>query len=253
MWYDISVATSPVRGVIFDLGSTLIRRTGLEVQQQMCASLGAWAAAELGAREPDALASDLLAMLLESQRGSLETLVQPLASTSIATALAAAGLSADDATLQRAEAAYFRPEVRVSRLYPWAHESLDALVAMGLRLAMISNAGSHRSILELTQSHDIFRYFDPLVTSAGFGRVKPHPDIFAHVLDAWGMPASEAVMVGDTLGADILGAEGVGMRSILVDIEPSPDNPAFAERVRPTARVTSLREIPDIVRGWSPA
>ena len=41
------------------------------------------------------------------------------------------------------------------------------------------------------------------------------------------------------------------MRSILVDIEPHPDNPRFGGRVRPTARVTSLREIPSIVRGWN--
>ena len=245
------MATSRVRGVIFDLGSTLIHRTGLELEREMCASLGAWAASEMGVRDPDALAGRLLAMRLEGERGGREDLVQRVAAATIAAALTAAGLDADDAALRRAEAAFYRPEVRVSRLYPWAHESLDALVVMDLRLGMISNTGSHRCIVDLTQAHDIFRYFDPLVTSAGFGRMKPHPDIFAHVLEAWALPAAEVVMVGDTLGADILGAERVGMRSILVDVEPNPDNPRFAERVRPTARVTSLRDIPDIVRGWS--
>ena len=245
------MATSPVRGVIFDLGSTLIRRTGLELERDKCASLGAWAASALGCRDPDALAARVLERRLDGWRRSDEELVESLATATIAAAFAAAGLPADDATLRRAEAAFFKPEVRISRLYPWAHESLDALVAMDLRLGMISNATSHRLIADLTQTHDIFRYFDPLVSSAGFGRPKPHPDIFTHVLEAWGIPAAEAVMIGDTLGADILGAERVGMRSILVDIEPNPDNPKFAERVRPTARVTSLREIPEIVRAWS--
>ena len=251
VWYETSVTTSPVRGVIFDLGSTLIRRTGLEVERQMCASLGAWAAANLNCRDSDALTARLLEMRLDAVRRSDADQRETVAAATIADALAGAGLSADEPALRRAEAAFFKPEVRVSRLYPWAHESLDALVAMDLRLALISNAVSHRAIVELTQTHDIFRYFNPLVTSAAFGRRKPHPDIFTHVLGAWEIPAAEAVMVGDALGYDVLGAEGVGMRSILVDIEPHPDNPSFGERVRPTARVTSLREIPEIVRGWS--
>jgi len=240
-----------VRGVVFDLGSTLIRRTGPEIEQQVCTSLGAWAASELGCRDPDALAARLLELRLGAARRSDEDQVESLASDTIAAALGEAGLRPDEAALRRAEAAFFKPEVRIRRLYPWAHESLDALVAMDLRLGMISNATGHRSIVELTQRHDIFRYFDPLVTSAGFGRRKPHPDIFTQVLEAWGIPAADAVMVGDSLGYDVLGAERVGMRSILVDIEPHPDNPSFEQRVRPTARVTSLREIPEIVRGWS--
>jgi len=240
-----------VRGVIFDLGSTLIRRTGLEVERQNCAALGAWAASELGCRDPEALAARLLEMRLDAVRRSDEALAETLAAATIAAALDEAGLRPDEAALRRAEAAFFKPEARVSRLYPWAHESLDALVAMDLRLGMISNATGHRSIVELTQRHDIFRYFDPLVTSAGFGRRKPHPDIFTHVLEAWGIPAADAVMVGDSLAYDIQGAEHAGMRSILVDIEPHPDNPSVEGRVRPTARVTSLRELPEIVRGWS--
>ena len=122
---------------------------------------------------------------------------------------------------------------------------------MGLRLAMISNATSHQVVVDIAQAHDIARYFDPLVSSAEFGRPKPHEGIFGRVLDAWAVPAGDTVMVGDTLGADILGAGRVGMRTILVDIEPNPDNGRFADRVRPTARVTSLREIPAILENWN--
>lgn len=242
---------APVRGVIFDLGSTLIRRTGLELEEQKCAALSAWAGSELGYQDCDALRARLLEIRLDGWRRSDAEQVEYVVTWALAKAFEGTGLPTDDASLRRAEAAFFRPEVRISRLYAWAHESLDALVAMGVRLAMISNATSHQLIVDIAQTHDIARYFDPLVTSAGYGRPKPHEGIFTHVLDAWGLPAADVVMVGDTLGADILGAERVGMRSILVDIEPNPDNPRFAGRVRPTARVTSLREIPSIVRGWN--
>jgi len=247
------MSTTPVRGVIFDLGSTLIRRTGLEMEKHKCGALGAWAGSELGCRDPEALTASLLEIRLNGWRRSDEEMVEYLGTWAIAKAFAAAGLPTDEATLRRAEAVFFAPEVRVSRLYPWAHESLDALVAMEMRLGMISNATSHQLIVDLVRTHDLERYFDPLVSSAGFGRPKPHPGIFSQVLDAWGIPPAEAVMVGDTLRADILGAERVGMRSILVDIEPNPDNPRVAERVRPTSRVTSLREIPGIIRGWAAA
>lgn len=242
-----------IRGAIFDLGSTLIRRTGLELEREKCAALAAWASSALDSPDGEALSARLLEIRLEGWRRSGAELVEYLGTWAIAKAFQATGLPTDEATLRRAEAAFFRPEVRASRLYPWVHESLDALVAMGLRLALISNATSHQLVVDIAEAHDIARYFDPLVTSAGFGRPKPHQGIFMHVLDSWAIAPADAVMVGDTLGADILGAERAGMRSILVDIEPNPDNPRFAGRVRPTARVTSLRDLPAILEAWNGA
>ncbi|TMI91448.1 MAG: HAD family hydrolase [Bacillati bacterium ANGP1] len=240
-----------LHGVIFDLGSTLIHRTGLELENEKCGALAEFARAEWGCRDPQRLAARLLEIRLDGWRRSKEELVERLATHTIAQAFKEAGLPTDDATLGKAEAVFFKPEVRVSRLYPGAVETLDALRGMGLRLGMISNATSHRLILDITARHRIDGYFDPLVTSAGFGRVKPHPSIFTFVLDAWQAPAGAVVMVGDTLGADILGAHQVGMRSILVDIEPNPANATFTGQAAPTARVTALEEIPRLVRRWT--
>ncbi len=242
-----------MRGVIFDLGSTLIRRTGLELEQAKCAALAAWAASALGYPDGAALSGRLLEIRLEGWRRAETELVEYRATWAIARAFTEVGLPADEGTLARADRVFFRPEVRISRLYPWAHEALDALVAMGVRVGMISNATSHQLVVDIAEAHDIARYFDPLVSSAGFGHPKPHEGIFTHLLGAWGLQAGEAVMVGDTLGTDILGAERVGMRSILVDVEPNPDNRRHAGRVRPTATVTSLREIAPIIERWTDA
>jgi putative hydrolase of the HAD superfamily len=176
--------------------------------------------------------------------------VERLATESIARAFALAGLPADEATLRRAEAVFFEPEVQVSRLYPAALETLEGLREMGLRIGMISNATSHQLILDITHKLGIAGYFDPLVTSAGFGRPKPHASIFTHVLETWGIPATDIVMVGDTLGADILGANIVGLRSILVDIEPNPDNRRYSGTAQPSARATTLRDVLDLLHAW---
>lgn len=239
-----------IQGVIFDLGSTLIHRTGLELEREKCEALARFAASEWGCRNPQALAARLLEIRLDGWRRSEETMREVTAADSLARAFASAGLSTDPDRIRRAEAVFFEPEVRISRLYPDALETLECLRGMGLHLGMISNATSHALILDITAKHRIAEYFDPLVTSAGFGRVKPHPEIFTHVLEVWGTQADSAVMIGDTLRADIAGAHAVGMRSILVDIEPNPANATFTGPALRGARVEALAEIPPLIRRW---
>src|SRR5262249_61732724 len=101
-------------------------------------------------------------------------LVERPATESIARAFAQAGVPADELTVRRAESVFFEPEVRASQLYPAAVEILERLRAMGLKIAMISNATSHGLVVEITAKHRIDGYFNPLVSSAGHGRVKPH-------------------------------------------------------------------------------
>jgi phosphoserine phosphatase len=50
-------------------------------------------------------------------------------------------------------------------------------------------------------------------------------------------------MIGDTLSTDILGASRVGMRSILVDVEPNPTNASVEATIRPTYQVSQLLDI----------
>lgn len=241
------------RGAIFDLGSTLIHRTGLELERVKCAALASYAASDCGCRDPETFAARLLEIRLAGWKRSEAELIEVPAASSFAEAFAAEGLDATDEILARAEAVFFEPELTMSRLYPSAAETLRTLAGMGLRLGMISNATSHQLVVDIARRHGIDRYFDPIITSMGFGRPKPHPGIFRHVLEDWGLKPGESVMIGDTLGADILGANTVGMRSILVDIEPNPDNPKFTAQARPTATVTRLDEVPALVRGWNRA
>jgi phosphoglycolate phosphatase-like HAD superfamily hydrolase len=54
------------------------------------------------------------------------------------------------------------------------------------------------------------------------------------------------VVVGDTLNADVLGAQNAGMHSILVTMDENPSN-ANHRHIQPTAVAGSLSELPEIV------
>ena len=61
------------------------------------------------------------------------------------------------------------------------------------------------------------RWFDVMICSFDIGVPKPDPRIFEFALDLLGVRPQEAVMVGDSLEADVKGALGAGMRAVLVD------------------------------------
>jgi putative hydrolase of the HAD superfamily len=62
--------------------------------------------------------------------------------------------------------------------------------------------------------YDIARYFAAATCSGDTGHFKPHPAPFERALARLGVTADEAVMVGDSLEADVRGAQALGMRAV---------------------------------------
>ena len=94
--------------------------------------------------------------------------------------------------------------------------TLKMLESAGYRLGMVSNAGDDKDVMTLVERFGIGPYFDFILTSAACGLRKPHGRIFELALAHWGFPAAEVAMVGDTLEADILGANRAGLYSIWI-------------------------------------
>lgn len=239
------VGSGPVRGVIFDLGGTLVYQNPipeLDRERQQCASIARLIAEELGCPAPNALADRLLALRNEHGDLTQQDLIERRARDTIAIGLREAGLPVDDQILDRAERLLFDTD-RGRPLYPGARELLEALRSRGLRIGLVSNWSSHWIVTDVVMGAGIQGYFAPLVSSAGFGRIKPHPSIFLHVLETWDLNPDDVVMIGDTLSTDILGASKVGMRSILVDVEPNSSNARSEATIRPTYQVRRLLDI----------
>ncbi|MGH7751230.1 MAG: HAD family hydrolase [Gemmatimonadales bacterium] len=236
-----------LRGVIFDLFGTLIVPDRFE--ERNIAALLAWAAARgLPAGE------DAAGIVTEARawmwRETYRTGRQYLCTEAIGRAGEELGWPTDPAFLQAAVDAFFAPEVATAQAYPDAVAAFAALGALGVRLGLISNASDHGLIDGVVGRLGFAPFLDPIVSSAGFGRIKPDAAIYRSVLDAWGIRPEEALMVGDSLDADVEGAQGAGLRAILVTMDPNPNNPRLADRARPDATALSLVGVVSIVEGW---
>jgi putative hydrolase of the HAD superfamily len=136
-------------------------------------------------------------------------------------------------------------------LYPDVESTLQELRRVeGLSIGVISDWGSNLgSILD---GLGLDRYLDFTLASGEVGLAKPDPALFRLALERGGVAADEALMVGDSLRADVEGAEAAGLRGVLLlrprqdaDDHPTPaiDVPAG------TTVIGSLAELPGLVRG----
>ncbi len=154
--------------------------------------------------------------------------------------------------VESALAAYYAYSESLWRPVPGLHPTLRQLAAAGLRLGLISNAPDQDNVQRLIDGASLRPYFDPIVISAAVGLRKPNPAIFALLLNTWGLPAAECVMVGDTLGADILGAQLAGMHNVwFAPYANHPANVAHRGNIIPEAELVSLPELPALLSRWT--
>lgn len=241
-----------IRGVIFDLGSTLIRFDGdwNEVR-------GRGLHAMLEQFEQEGLAVDgqafaerfnhtLESSLKERESSGLEIPTESL----LRLVLAQFGKwQVEDGIVKRVVERMFRESEGVWKPMPGLIDVLDELKATGYRLGIISNAGNVDNVQRLIDNAGIRGYFDPILISAAVGIRKPHALIFETVLKAWDLPAREVVMIGDMLNADIAGAQQTGMRQIWLTADADNEsNRADAHLIVPETTVERLRDVPAAVK-----
>jgi len=124
---------------------------------------------------------------------------------------------------------------------------LKTLQEQNYVLGLVSNAGDHRDVLQLVERFNLSPYFEFILTSASCGYRKPHSRIFQLALEKINARASEVAMVGDTLNADILGANNMGIYSIWITRRTSTP-PDDTLPILPEAIIKSLGELPGLLR-----
>ena len=128
------------------------------------------------------------------------------------------------------------------RNHPFIYkETLQALERLkeDYQLILLTNGSPSLQNIKLEITPELAPYFKHIVISGAFGKGKPDASIFRFALEQANIQVDEALMVGDNLMTDILGASRVGMRSVWINRE----NRQPEEEVKPTFEITDLDEL----------
>jgi putative hydrolase of the HAD superfamily len=123
-------------------------------------------------------------------------------------------------------------------LFDDAVQTLEALRPR-FKLGLVTN-GPSRTQRPKIEQFQLINYLDLLIVSEEVGVAKPDPAIFAIALERLGVPASEALFVGDSPEFDLRGAAAAGIPFIWMNPrrEKLP-----ADVVQPIAVIERLTEL----------
>lgn len=146
-----------------------------------------------------------------------------------------------DTSVAPALASEFR---RLSMVYIRAFRGvktmLRSLRSVG-RVYLLSNAQSCFTVDEL-RSTGLYDLFDGIIISSDVGVKKPSPKIFEIAFEKFGISAENSIYVGNDMRDDILGASGVGMRTLYIETTQSGSYPEL-NIPEPTFRVNNHTEM----------
>ena len=152
----------------------------------------------------------------------------------------ALGVALDDPDVDAVASAYRAGYMRVRRVIDGAVELLTA-IRRHARIGIVSNnlADEQRDKLEFC---GLAPYVDVLMVSEEAGVSKPDPRIFQMALERLDLTPAEAVMLGDSWTADIVGASRAGIRAVWFNplraaAPPEPGGIAEIHSLTPVAPV----------------
>jgi HAD superfamily hydrolase (TIGR01549 family) len=218
-----------VRCILFDLGSTLWFRGDIDRWEQLEATANQRAvsllrehvASQLPANLDDlTLGSRLREAFNQNVRASIRRNpeIEPDGPSAVMETLLQSGIKDIDITLGNAIFEALRVRIPESRpLFKDTLSTLAVLQQRGFLLGVVTNrVWGGQPFQEDLQTLELQNYFDlrTIAVSADLGVRKPNPAIFFHALNALNVAPEEAVMVGDSLSADIVGAQRLGIFAI---------------------------------------
>ena len=242
----------PVRLVLFDLGGTLIYERGPWDGLFTRADVALWQVLRqqgvmLRAPEVYGRATTLFELYNERHRTEQNQRGEPTTAAVLDELLREKGFQLPKEQLREAMRAMYAVTQTNWEAEQDAVPTLQELKRRGYRIGIISNAADDDNTQTLIDKARLRPYLEYIVSSAAFGKRKPDPSIFLSALDHFGIPAQEADMVGDSFGADNVGAHRSGMQGIWITRrthEAQEAGEAPAEAV-----VGTLAEIPGVLEG----
>ena len=103
-----------------------------------------------------------------------------------------------------------------AQVFPYTFETLNYLIQKKYILHIITNGFKETQQIKLATSN-LSDYFTFVIESDICGFMKPDKRIFDHALLLSGASAKESLMIGDDLGADIIGAKEAGIDQVFIN------------------------------------
>lgn len=237
----------PVRAVLFDAFGTIIHpEPGWEALRQECLAIvhGTWTGRAIPLES--FLEEYEVARLAQHEAAARGLREFDFADRFCATVLACGAPSEEARAWGRVAAErYHRFQQGLIHAYDQPHKVLQELKAQGLRLGLVSNYAHGGVVRDALARLGLLDLFDAVVVSGEVGYLKPHPRIYEAALDALGVPAAEAAMVGNDLECDVVGARRAGLKAVW---SPYPRQSPPPRHPDADAVVERLADLPDVLR-----
>ena len=125
-------------------------------------------------------------------------------------------------------------------VFPGAHEAIDELKALGVKLALVTNGAAD------TQRAKVERFalahrFDHVQIEGEHGFGKPDERAYLHAMEALGVSARETWMIGDNLEWEVEAPQRLGIYAIWIDVHGDGLPPGST--VKPDRIIRSLTEL----------
>jgi putative hydrolase of the HAD superfamily len=143
---------------------------------------------------------------------------------------------------------WYRPLSQCATMEDGTPRLLRDLADAGLKLGLVSNTFVPSAVLDRhLRETGLLEMLPVRIYSCDARHRKPHRRIFRLALDALGTPPEATLFVGDSLRADIAGANRAGMISVLKD----PLGLYEPQRIRPAHVINQLAELREIVAQYN--
>ncbi len=120
----------------------------------------------------------------------------------------------EDITLNKLLEVYYLEVYSERKVYPEVMSVLSSFKNMGARMGIISNTTNPIFMKEKEmQATGLKPFFEFAIYSSDTPYRKPHPSIFESAVAHLGMNPAEILFVGDNISMDVVGAQGIGMKS----------------------------------------
>lgn len=237
-----------IKGIIFDLGGTLIEitRSWQEIIREGAEAMASWYLKKRHIKfDADAFVDAFIAERYNACLAAQTTQTEIAAQESLRQALIKIDAPAStQAFIEGAVKVYFGPEEAAYQLYPDVLATVKELKNQGYRLGLYSNATDDKLVQRLINRNHLRPHLSPTFSSAGLGWRKPKAEPFNLIAQRWKLPPDQIAVVGDTPETDILGAHNAGMIPILVKRNGEPSQ----GQVQPAAVINQLAELPALAR-----